>query len=148
MPFKRVHVPGGLKQQRRVDKLRRAVRLAREERAAREAGQVGGAQSAPVGIQRSTVPDVVVSDVQMSQAEGSADSAGPAVRPITAEDLVAVITGVLQAQQAQQPPPLPPPPPPPPPAPVVRTAASIITDFVRIAPPTFSGEGDPILAEK
>ena len=55
---------------------------------------------------------------------------------------------VLQAQQAQQPPPLPPPPPPPPPAPVVRTAASIITDFVRISPPTFSGEGDPILAEK
>ena len=73
----------------------------------------------------------------MSQAEASADS-GSTTRPITADDLVAVITRVLQVQQ---PPPLPPPT-------VVRTEASIITDFVRISPPTFSGEGDPILAEK
>ena len=146
MPFKRKHVPGGLKQQRRVDKLRKAVRLARQEKAAREARFAVGAQSAPVGVPGRGVSEVGMSDVQMSQAEGSADST-PAARPITAEDLVAVITGVLQAQQAQQPPPLPPPPPPPP-APVVRSAASIITDFVRIAPPTFTGEGDPILAEK
>ena len=98
MPFKRRHVPGGLKQQRSVDKLRKAVRLAREEKAAREARQAGGAQSAPVGVPGREIPDIVVSDVQMSQAEGSADSTGPAARPITAEDLVAVITGVLQAQ--------------------------------------------------
>ena len=76
----------------------------------------------------------------MCPAEASTES-GPAARPITAEDLVAVITGVLQAQKAQQPPP-------PPPPPVVRTAASIITDFVRILPLTFSSERDPILAEK
>ena len=43
MPFKRKHVPGGLKQQRRVDKLHKEVRLAREERAARETRQAGGA---------------------------------------------------------------------------------------------------------
>ena len=99
-------MPGGLKQQRRVDKLRKAVRLAREEKAAREARMAGGAQSAPVGVPGRGIPDVGTSDVQMSQAEGSADFT-PAARPITVEDLVAVITGVLQAQQ---PPPLPPPP--------------------------------------
>ena len=92
-------MPGGLKHQRRVDKLRKAVRLVREEKAAREARMAGGAQSAPVGVPGRGIPDVGMSDVQMSQAEGSADST-PAARPITAEDLVAVITGVLQAQQA------------------------------------------------
>ena len=112
-----------------MDALRRAVR---DSTAASQARQAVGAQSAPVGVQNVEIPEV-----QMSQAKGYADS-GPAARPITVEDLVAVITGVLQVQQ----------PPPPPPAPVVRTAASIITDFVRISPLTFSGEGDPILAEK
>ena len=79
-------------------------------------------------------------DVQMGEVGTSADP-GPAVRPITAEDLVAVITGVLQHQQAQQPPP-------PPPTPIVKTRASIVTNFCKMLPPTFTGEGDPILAEK
>ena len=91
MPLKRKHVPGGLKQQRRVDKLRRAVR---EARIARQARQVGGAQSTPVGVPGVRLPETEIPEVQMSQAEGSADS-GAAARPITAEDLVAVITGVL-----------------------------------------------------
>ena len=98
------------------------VREATAAREVRQAKQVGGAQSAPIGIPRVRVLGVEILGIQMSQAEGSADS-GPAARPITAEDLVAVITGVLQAQQ-------PPPPPPPPPTPVVRSATSIITDFV------------------
>ena len=54
---------------------------------------------------------------------------------------MAIIMEVLQHQQAQQPPP-------PPPPPVVRIPASIIINFVWIALPTFSGEGDPILAKK
>ena len=95
MSFKRKHVSGGLKQQQRVDKLRKAVREARKAR------QVSGAQSTPVGVPGVRIPGVEIPDVQMSQAEGSADSAGPTARPITAEDLVAVITRVLQAQQVQ-----------------------------------------------
>ena len=31
---------------------------------------------------------------------------------------------------------------------VARTPSSIGTDFCKISPPTFTGEGDPILAEK
>ena len=116
----------------RVDALCRAVRDVTTNRQAR---QVVGAQSAPVGV-----PDVEILDVEMSKTEAFVDSE-PVARPITAEDLVAVITGV----QAQQPPPSPPPPPP---APMVRTAASIVTNFVQISLPTFLGEGDPILAEK
>ena len=132
MPPKRKKVtPGGDQQKKRIATLRSAVR---EAAAARRARQAEVQESTPVRDR----------DVEMSQAEASSSSR-PTARPITAEDLVAVITGVLQAQQAQQPPP---PPPPPPPAPVVKTAASLITDFVRISPPTFTGEGDPILAEK
>ena len=78
--------------------------------------------------------------MQMSQSGTSTDP-DLAVRPITVENLVAMITGVLQHQQAQQQ--LPPPPPV-----VVRTPASIVTDFCKISPPTFMGEGDPILVEK
>ena len=53
---------------------------------------------------------------------------------------MAVIIGALQAQEAPaQVPPLPV---------VVRTPTSIITDFCKLSPLTFFGEGDPILAEK
>ena len=76
----------------------------------------------------------VVPDVEMSRAGGDREariSQGgtsrdpqPVVQPITAEDLVAVITGVLQVQQQAAPPP-------PPPQPVVvKTPTSIITEFV------------------
>ena len=83
-------------------------------------------------------------DIHMSEA-GTSRYLEPVVQPITAKDLVAVITEVLQAQQAQQPPP----PPTPLPQPVVvRTPTSIITEFCKLSPPTFTGEGDPILAEK
>ena len=84
MSFKRKKIPEGLKQQRLVDALHKVVRV---DIATRRARQVEDAQFTPVGIH----------DVDMSRAEASADL-GPAARPITAEDLVAVIMGVLQTQ--------------------------------------------------
>jgi len=61
-------------------------------------------------------------------------------RRVETRELVAEITGELQCQQASQPSVLPPL--------ATRTFASLVTDFCRIQPPTFTGEGDPDLAEK
>ena len=70
----------------------------------------------------------------MSQAGTSRDPE-PVAQPIT---------GVLQAQQQQLALPSPPPPQPV----VVRTPTSIITEFRKLSHSTFTGKGDPILAEK
>ena len=127
MPPKR-RFPGGTAQRRRVSAFIRATRQARIARAQRRAEEEESTHG---------------SDHEMEVDQpGPAVDTSPAARPITADELVAVITGALQHQQAQQPPP------PPPPPVVTRTAASIITDFCRLLPPTFTGEGDPILAEK
>ena len=85
MPPKRKKVtPGSDQQKKRIATLRSAVR---EAAAARRARQAEVQESTPVRDR----------SVEMSQAEASSSSR-PAARPITAEDLVAVITGVLQAQ--------------------------------------------------
>ena len=82
MPPKR-KAPRGAKQQRRLQVLRRAFR---DARAAREARRGEEQESAHEGDH----------DIEMSQA-GSSTALAPAVQPITAENLVAVITRVLQA---------------------------------------------------
>ena len=126
MPPKR-RFPGGTAQRRRVSAFIRAARQARIARAQRRAEEEESTHG---------------SDHEMEVDQpGPAVEVAPAAQHITAEELVAVITGVLQHQQAQQPPP-------PPPPVVTRTAASIITDFCRLFSPTFTGESDPILAEK
>ena len=81
LPKKR-KLPRKAQQKRRVTALSKAVceaRAAREARGAEEQESANG----------------VDLDIEMSQAGMSADS-GPAARPIIEEELVAVITGLLQ----------------------------------------------------
>ena len=66
MPFKRKKILGGLKQQRRIDALRRAVRDATANRQARQAV---GAQSAPVGVQGVEIPEVQMSGMDCKDSE-------------------------------------------------------------------------------
>ena len=94
---KKKKAPGGARQQRRYQIISGALNRARATREARR----GEEQQLPA---QRIEPDVEMSqaggdrDVQMSQAGTSRDPE-PVVQPITADDLVAVITGVLQAQQ-------------------------------------------------
>ena len=55
---------------------------------------------------------------------------------MTIEDLLLVIAQMQQQQQPQPPPQY------------DRGPAATVTDFVRLQPPVFTGEGDPMIAEK
>ena len=94
MPPRKRKAPGGAEQRRRVQVYRRAMRDARAAREARREEEQDTAQGRDMDIEMSQAGDI--RDVQ-SQASTSRDPE-PAVRPLTTEDLVAVITGVLQAQ--------------------------------------------------
>ena len=81
MPPKRRKAPGGAQQKRRVKILCKAFRDARAARWAHGVEE----QKSTHGSER---------DVQMSQT-GTSAKPKPVIRPITIEDLVAMIIGVL-----------------------------------------------------
>ena len=52
------------------------------------------------------------------------------------DDLLAIMMQLQQQQQPQQP------------QPPVRGLAAMVTNFLKLQPPTFTGEGDPMLSDK
>ena len=141
-PRKKATSKGQGASQRAPTTRQQAAAKAKADRVAR-AAQRAEAQESVHEVDQNFGDDAVDASIGVhARVDQNIPGVAPATtpRPLTIEDLLQVITHMQQQQQPQ--------PPPPPPPQYDRGPAATVTDFVRLQPPVFTGEGDPMIAEK
>ena len=140
MPPKKKAAPRAPTAKQQAAARARAEKQAERQARAAEARAARNARRAEIqeSIHDVDQEDQDLDDDEVDQQEPRVEIAAALARALMTDDLLAVMAQ-LQQQQPQRPPT---------PQPPVRGPAAVVTDCLKLLFPTFTGEGDPMLAEK